>query len=214
MSQETRRIAVLTGDLVKSTDLGPDRIDQAFAALRQSAEVQRAWHGETLNFTRHRGDGWQVALARPELALRSALAFRAALRAEGDIFDSYIGIAAGEITAPLGPDLNTESAPVFMSSGRVLEIAKSSGKCRILFGYGDTPGVEAAAYLASHISDGWTPTQAASILPFLAPGAHPSVTDVAKSMGKSRQAVAKSIDSAALLPLDMALTRIEGTPDD
>ena len=63
-------IAVLTGDLVASTTLGEARIARAFQALADSAALQAAWHGAPLRFTRHRGDGWQVALARPARSVR------------------------------------------------------------------------------------------------------------------------------------------------
>ena len=73
MTKDTQHIAVLTGDLVHSTELGPKGIEAAFGALQRCAEDQENWYGKPLHFTRHRGDGWQVALAKPEYALRSAL---------------------------------------------------------------------------------------------------------------------------------------------
>ena len=72
-------------------------IARAFAALGACGDLMEPLNGAPLHLTRHRGDGWQAVLVRPELALRAALAFKAALRAEGAEFDSYIGIAEGMI---------------------------------------------------------------------------------------------------------------------
>ena len=127
----SQRIAVLTGDLVHSTELGPEKIERAFKALEDCAQVQEAWHGAPLHFTRHRGDGWQVVLARPEMALRSALAFRAALRAEGEEFDSYVGISDGNASQPIGPNLNSEISEVFHEAGSALEEANEPAMPKI-----------------------------------------------------------------------------------
>ena len=206
-----RTIAVLTGDLVNSTDLGREKIKRAFRALEDCAAVQEDWHGAPLHFTRHRGDGWQVVLARPEMALRSALAFRAALRTEGVEFDSYMGIAEGQVEGEVGPDLNNETAPAFRNSGELLEDAKTHQTSRIL--HGSAAALGAAGVLADHISRDWTPTQAQTVMPFLSPDPWPSYTEVAKALGKSRQAVAKSLEAGGMEPLNLALTCLEGAND-
>ena len=208
-------IAVLTGDLVGSTGLSPAEVAQAFDALIDCAAMQADWHGAPLHFTRQRGDGWQVALARPALALRSALAFRAALRCEGGEFDSYISIAEGEVTGAIGPDLNAETAAVFVTSGDGLDILKLlSLSERVVYvddAYDEGGPLNAVTVLADHISQGWTPAQAAAILPFLTPGDEPSYTEVAKALGKSRQAVTKALDAAGYPALKRALHSIEET---
>lgn len=209
MTDTTRKIAVLTGDIVGSTALGPEKLERAFEALKDCAEMQAEWMGESLHFTRHRGDGWQVALAEPKYALRSALAFRAALRAEGSEFDSYIGMAEGEISAPTGENLNEETAAVFIQSGECLEKTKAILHSALRFGFYAAPGIAAAAIMLDHISKDWTPAQAAPLLRMLSPTDLPSYTDVAKSLGKSRQSVKKSLDSAGTPAVFTALTVLE-----
>lgn len=203
------RIAVLTGDLVHSTDLGPEKIERAFAALEDCARTQAEWHGAPLHFTRHRGDGWQVVLARPEMALRSALAFRAALRTEGDDFDSYIGIADAYMDKTISDDLNKETAHVFAASGSALEFAKATSDYR--FSYHGQAFLEAVTTLVDYISKDWTPVQAASVYPLIEPESTRTFTDVAGLLGKSRQAVTKSIEAAGWHRLDYALKCIEGS---
>ncbi len=210
MSKASHQIAVLTGDLVHSTALGPEGIEAAFGALDDIAHRLSDWHGAPVNLTRHRGDGWQMVLARPEMALRSALAIRAALRQIGPEYDSYIGIATGTIDHPVGPDLNTETSDVFITSGDRLEMAKVLEETR--FSHADGSALSAATTLADQISQGWTPAQAQAILPFLIYDEPATYTSVASSLGKSRQAVTKATEAGALLPLILALDSIETAP--
>ncbi len=208
MNATNHPIAVLTGDLVDSTRLGESRINGAFEALADCAETQAAWHGAPLHFTRHRGDGWQVVLARPALALRSALAFRAALRARDEAFDSYIAISEGRVSGPVGQNLNEENAEVFVRSGRNLDFLTASD-LSIRMAFAEDGALNAAIILADHLSQGWTGAQAAAILPFLAPGQDLTYTEVARTLGKSRQAVTKSLDAAGHSALVYALNSLE-----
>ena len=206
MAQNLRKIAILTGELIPPSDGPSVNIARAFAALKDMAETQSAWTGAPLHFTRQRGDGWQVALERPEFALRASLAFRATLRATGD-FDSYIGIAEGQVSGDIGPDLNLETSEAFVGSGTALDYAKGTPNKR--FAYNAKVEMEALTTLVDHISAGWSEAQAAAALPFLSPFSLPNYTAVAKSLGKSRQAVTKAVEAAHLAPLSYALLCVE-----
>lgn len=216
MTEKLTNIAVLTGDIIGSTQMSSEELERAFDALSASAEVQAEWHGEDLHFTRQRGDGWQVRLARPELALRSALAFRAALRCEGKEFSTFMAVAEGEAGLILpGIDLNMSSELVFVKSGRLLDLLKERldlGQMGSL----QAPGLAASFALADHISQSWTPAQAAAILPMLALGKPPSHSEVARGLGKSRQAVTKALEGAGSEAILIALTAVENeeAPDD
>lgn len=205
-------IAVLTGDLVASTALSRDQISVAFSALKDCAELQARWQGAPLHFTRHRGDGWQVVLAQPKYALRSALAFRAALRAKSGTLDTYIGAAEGKRPATLHPDLNYETEAVFVASGTALDWAKSNEDA-VRMEFKPHGPLNAAFILADRISRDWTQAQAAAIAPFLAPVHVPTATDVADRLGKSRQAVSKALDAARYPALLQALTSLESGPE-
>jgi hypothetical protein len=164
--------------------------------------------GESLHFTRHRGDGWQVALAEPKYALRSALAFRAALRSLGSEFDSYIGIAEGEVSGPIEANLNDRTEDVFVKSGRGVDLAKQNPSAiRIIHMTDDA--VSATAILADHISKDWTPVQANILLRFMHPNEDKTYTEVAARLEKSRQTITKSLASAAYEPLIVALKCLE-----
>lgn len=202
MRREMDHIAVLTGDLVASTALGARAVTQAFAVLERCALAQEPWMGASLRFSRHRGDGWQAMLAKPHYALRAALTFRAALRAEDEAFDSYLGIAEGPRGGDIGPDLNAATSEVFVASGTALEMAKTA-PTRLIYA---SNGAKAAAFaLADHISRDWTPAQAAAVGPQLPPGAEVTYTDIARALGKSRQSVTKSSQAAGMEALAYAM---------
>ena len=73
---------VLTGDIVRSASLEPGRLDAAFERLREAAAELLDWT-DGRGLERFRGDGWQVAIAAPALALRAAMRLRAAVRVAG-----------------------------------------------------------------------------------------------------------------------------------
>lgn len=207
MSASTRHIAILTGDLVNSTTLGPAKIEQAFAALQDYAEAHEHWHGHNLRFTRHRGDGWQVTCTLPWYAWRSALAFRAALKAQGPEFDTYIGMADGNVPTPLPDDLNRATSAPFEASGAALDFIKATPNQRL--GYHGGGVFSATAALFDHISADWTQAQAQAILPKLTSLDKSTVTDIAAQLGKSRQTVAKSLDAAGYNTIQYALACLE-----
>lgn len=200
---QTRTIAVLTGDLVGSTTLGPEKVEQAFEALEACADMQAAWmDGQSLHFTRHRGDGWQVALAEPKYALRSALCFRAALRSLGKEFDSYIGIAEGEIEGEIGPDLNEETAEVFARSGAGVEDLKTSRTVRMI--HQELGLRDQGTIFADKFVQDWTPIQAETILVALLKNS-PNYSDIANHLGKSRQTVSKTLKAAGWEFIELGL---------
>lgn len=208
MSNNTH-ITVITGDLVGSTELGPTKIERAMQALADCAEEQGRWYGSPLNFTRHRGDGWQVALRAPGQTLRAFLAFRAALRREGSEFDSYFGIATGPGPVDLPENLNRETSETFAASGLALDRRKEQDEPLSIGPHGNVRQ-KAGLILADYISSDWTQSQAATIFPMLAPTAsETSYTDLARLLGKSRQSVTKSLYAAGYRHIRQALHAAE-----
>ncbi|NBD29606.1 MAG: MarR family transcriptional regulator [Alphaproteobacteria bacterium] len=209
MIHRNSTIAVLTGDLVSSTELGRDAISRAFAALEDMAAQMKVVQSGPLHLTRHRGDGWQAVLTRPPLFLRTALAFRAALKAADDRFDTYIGIAEGPGPPDLAADLNTETARVFIESGDRLDALKLSAHSRLHWAHHARGARDAALTLADHVSQGWTQAQAAAVVEMIRTDKETSFTQVANRLGKSRQAVTKSLDGAGYDFVQTALYQIE-----
>ena len=205
-------IAVLTGDLVGSVALGPEKVEQAMTALEDAARGMEHWVGAPLRFTRHRGDGWQVVVETPKFAIRVALMFRAALRSLGSEFDTYVGLAEGPSHPIEETDLNKVTGDVFTKSGASLEEAKASGPS-LRMDYHFPFSKNSVLILADHISQGWTPVQAQLLQVLLAPSDKLTpVTQLAEMFGKSRQTISKSVEAAGFEAIYMALFSLEWEP--
>lgn len=200
MKQKKHQIVVLTGDLVNSTQLSKKNLESALDALAKCARGLEDAFGFSLNFTVHRGDGWQAAVTKPELTLRTMLSFRAALlslgeRGSGLKIDSRIAAAKGSVQMPLNTNLNQESQAIFIASGRCLEnIGKAAGSPR--FKIDAQPEFAACITLADCISRKWTAAQAQAIFHALTSRQLPTDTAIGNAIGKSRQTIARALAGA------------------
>lgn len=115
------RIAVLTGDLVRSTRKSKDRIDAAMRSLREAADGMKGWGAapSSTRFTRFRGDGWQIVLHHPWFALRAAVVLQASQVALG--MESRISIGIGPVETLGSADLGDASGTAFQLSGKGLD---------------------------------------------------------------------------------------------
>lgn len=201
-------LAVITGDLIGSTRIAPERVEEAFEILATAAARIDTWQKFPASLSRYRGDGWQIVLARPRLALRAALYLRAALRAAGRDLSTRMAIATGEDQPPRSPDLNLATGPVFVTSGRALDAMMLPAQMTLAEG----GALGAAVRLADALSQGWTVAQARAITPMLAP--HPPTHAlVAETLRISRQAVEQALVAAGYPALSQALTLIEADAD-
>lgn len=95
-----RNYAVLTGDVINSRELPAPDLESLMRALAGLWKDFGTVHegavlGELELF---RGDGWQVALARPALCMKAAVFLRAASKVQMEgRFDSRIGIWLGPV---------------------------------------------------------------------------------------------------------------------
>lgn len=83
--------AVLTGDLIGSTEAPPEAVETGMRLLARLATQI----GTTTFFTRYRGDGWQIYLEDPGAGLSSTLFIWASLRAAGGL-ESRIALGLGK----------------------------------------------------------------------------------------------------------------------
>ncbi|MDR9393521.1 MAG: MarR family transcriptional regulator [Roseovarius sp.] len=199
------RFAVLTGDIVGSGTLSASELDAAIAAIDTAARDIAGWQDEPVTgFGRRGGDSWQCAIGSPVLGLRAALYMRAALRREGKTLATRIAIAAGAGALPADGDTNSAHGPAFTASGRLLETI--TGHVELAHDTGGALG--AATRLADHISQGWTVAQARAMHAALPPGAGPR-SDIAGTLGITRQAVNQALWAAGFPAIDDALRLIE-----
>ncbi len=208
MTENTQIVTVLTGDLVNSTALGAEKVEMAFNRLQEVAKDLEAWHGGSLLFTRHRGDGWQVVLREPKYALRSVLLLQASVKSLGPEFDTYIGAATGRTSKLSKTDLNRYMDPAFAFSGSALDQAKSSTIGQRIFQFGDTKE-NAMTILADFISSNWTQKQSEAVVEILREPSTPNYSKIANKLGKSRQAFTKSLEGAGFSHINAALQTLE-----
>lgn len=208
-------IAVLTGDLIASTAAAPAMVDRAMQALSEAARTLGNWAGHDTRFTRFRGDGWQLYLAKPRLTLRATLFLTAWLRASDAGLATRIAIAIGPHDRLGASGLSGASGLAFERSGRGLDVMRSPDT--IAFDAtpvsGNLPTTEApwqhavmalAHWQASH----WSREQAEAMVLALSPKA-PTQDQIALTLGITRQAVQARLRGAGLRALQPALAAFE-----
>lgn len=202
-------LAVLTGDIVRSSRLGADALDAAMAALAEGATAMAGWPGAgSARFSRFRGDGWQCIAPSSRRALRAALFLRAhlaRLRVETRI---SIGIGSG--TLPPGPGLAAAAGPAFEVSGRGLDTMPAAAQFAIGWEAPPPDSVLEGAVIAltDALSRRWTPAQAEALVATLSPGA-PAQRTIGAEQGVSQQAIAKRLRGAGDWALQRALAAFE-----
>ncbi len=157
-------VAVLTGDIIRSTALSSDRLQQARHIVLDSARVfdQQRPSGLGAGAEFFRGDAWQLVLSEPGGALRVALLIRAQLRAALGA-DSRVAIGIGGVEA-IDPERTSLSlGEAFVLSGRALD--KMTSYFEMTLALPEAAGVAAQwgpamVHLCSGLVQSWTRRQA------------------------------------------------------
>ncbi len=181
-------IAVLTGDLIASTDQKASVVDTAMGRIRVAAEAVARWPGNSdTRFTRFRGDGWQVCLAAPQYCLRAALFVAATLRADDIRMETRISIALGTADTLGTADLSDASGEAFQLSGRQLDGMSRTARIALTgTGIGDRDRIIARQMFER--ASRWTQPQAEAMALYLHPD-NPTLNDIAERLGITPQAV-------------------------
>lgn len=121
--------AVLTGDIIGSSKLGPDGLEAAMSRLAGLAsEFEQIHPGAVVGRAEvFRGDSWQLCLRRPSLVVTAAVFIRAGFKANE--FDSRIGLGWGPVDRLDADRIRESSGPAFTRSGQALD---GLGKDRLL----------------------------------------------------------------------------------
>ncbi|MEY1555757.1 hypothetical protein AB3Y40_09005 [Yoonia sp. R2331] len=194
--------AVITGDLIHSRQASATQVDLAMDTLRDAAAEAEARSNRTLQFTRFRGDGWQIHLDTAGAALGTAVWLHAKLRATGLKIDTRMAVGIGGITSTGTTSLADASGVAFEISGQTLD---TIGKRRItIAGTGVTQELSAIFGLVEHIIFDWTANQAEAAALALA---YPDKTqeDIATKLGITRQAVQLRLAGAGAAPISAAV---------
>lgn len=196
--------AVLTGDLIGSTKAAPDALETAMALLAKAGAELSAWTDRRdPHFTRFRGDGWQIVVADPGLALRAALFLTARLRAADLDLATRIAIGIGEIDSLGKASLADARGSAFEASGRTLD---HMGRTRRLAIEGDgiTSFHRIILELLDELASRWTRQQAEATALYLHPD-NPTLEQIAPQLGISAQAVNYRLSGAGAPAIRRAL---------
>lgn len=210
--------AVLTGDLVDSSGASPVAVE---AAMGRIAAIADRIGREVTAFSRHRGDGWQLYLERPGLALTTTLLICAELRAEGGL-ESRIAMGLGGAhmgsfkNAAAVRDLGAATGTAFISSGRALDSMDKSSRLSIAGEGVDALHARLIAMIEEQVMT-WSREQAEAMALALDPKDPPTQQAMAEKLGITRQAVAARLHAAGYRQLNGAaqdfLTTFGGEPD-
>lgn len=179
--------AILTGDLVGSTEKPVAALERAMQTLAETARGISAWTGADTRFTRYRGDGWQIYVAVPGLGLRAALTIIARLRAADAGLATRAAIGIGRIDGMGSGDLADGHGPAFETSGHALDRMPRTRRL-VIDGDGVTTLHRIVVDLLDERTARWTREQAEAMALHLAPD-NPTLTDIAPRLGISPQAV-------------------------
>jgi hypothetical protein len=198
--------AVLTGDLVGSTRAPPEAINTAIGRIEQIAGKL----DDVASFTRFRGDGWQLYLGKPGLALATALLISATLRASEDLetrmsiglggayFSSFTNILAVR-------DLSVANGEAFIASGRGLDQMEKKRRLTLSGEGVDLLHQRLIAIVDERVAR-WSIEQAEVAAILLSPGHWHTQATVAEQLGISRQAVAARMKAADYHQINAAAT--------
>jgi len=216
MTQILRYYAVLTGDIIGSSGLRPAQMKSVRSSLIDAVEAVKRWRRGLVKGRPEffRGDGWQLLLTDPAMAMRAAIFLRASLLA-GGVADSRIAIGLGEGERSLSERVSLATGEAFVLSGRALdemtqyssmaiEIPKSSGLL--------ADWLPVVGHLCDSLIRQWTRRQAEIVCVAIDPK-EPDHEKIARSLRPrvSKQAVGKGLQGANWHAIRETLHRFEET---
>ncbi len=204
-------VAVLSGDIVKSTKMTAKQLDTVRDVLEVAVKEARIWSGVTMHGPDfYRGDAWQLVVEDPRWFLRLAVWMKTSLAVSPFKAQTRIAIGVGEAEA-VDPDVVSRSiGDAFTLSGRALD---AMGKRRdMVLALPEEPvglsWLAAQVGVCDYIVSRWTRSQAEVALPLLVPNA-PSQAEAAEAIGRLPQAVSRVYRDAGLYVLLEVLETVE-----
>jgi hypothetical protein len=208
-------VAVLTGDIVGSENLPPDKLNAVMAQIRKSATDLAGMADADTLFTRFQGDGWQIILRTAKLALRASLIIMADLRAAGLSVETRISVGVGEIESLGTTNLADASGGAFFVSGRHLadmpghrRLAIAGGRQHAPHGVADKDWQAAIFDMAEWIAGRWSQPQAEAMAMALRFDWQ-TQDDLARRLGITRQAMHARLSGAGFQAMTKALYAIQ-----
>ena len=207
----TQSVAVLTGDLVRSTALSHEDLVCVRNVLETATREVSGWgrgavHGPDV----FRGDSWQVVLLDGTSALRAAVYLRAVLRALEHRPDTRIAIGVGGAEVIDEGEVSRSVGEAFTLSGRALDdMNRFEGfKLAVPRWSASQAYLPTVVALCDHIVGTWSPSQAKVALEVLRPDAG-TQEDIGQALDVSRQFVNKVYRQSGLSAVMMAIEAFE-----
>jgi hypothetical protein len=209
MSPYAKIITVLTGDLVKSRQVGPERVEQAMQQLSTTARFMDDMIDVPTRFTRFRGDGWQMVVGRPGWTLRACLILLADLRAADLGVETRISVGLGPFDSLGTANLSDATGRAFTVSGHHLDRSPKFRRLLIAGGREADQNWQTAIFdLVEWQSQQWTAAQAEAVAIALR-NEHLKHQDIAAKLKISRQAVQLRLAGAGYSALANPLAAFE-----
>jgi len=169
--------AVLTGDIIASSKLTPERHEALYAAFSNaSALLKRVYPNEIpYNISNFRGDGWQIVCSRPDKSLEIGIFVRTYLRFtfKAEKLDTRFAIGIGRINFIPAENIAAGDGEAYTISGHLLD-AIQAGHMTVGIPERSAPVIQTALdgilSLLDVIVTGWSTSQAQAV--FLALQGH------------------------------------------
>ncbi len=212
-------IAVLTGDIIGFSGYTESTRKEILASLHQAAARISELYPQHIpcDIGLYRGDGWQLVISEPSLALRIALLMRCFLktRIKKKNMDTRIAIAIGEADYLPGESLQTGDGEAFRASGYLLESLPRQTHLGCRWPAADSAALEevldAMLQLLDTLINQWTVKQALAVYGALQGWRQMDIARSWKPDPISQQAVAQHLDSASWSVVAHALSVFERT---
>ena len=209
--------AVLTGDIIHSSRLLPTQMKSVRLSLTDAVNVVTRWKRSLVKgkVEFFRGDGWQLLLTDPAMALRVAIFLRASLLA-GGVADSRIAIGLGEGEKTPSKKVAFLTGQAFVLSGHALDQMAQYWRMTVEIpktadSFSDW--LRVIGHLCDSLISQWTRRQAQIARLALDPR-EPEFETVAQLLrpAVSKQAVAKGLKGAHWHVIRETINQFEQTP--
>lgn len=207
----THQVAILTGDLVRSTRAGPAATDDAIGAILDVSRTLATATGHDTRFTRFRGDGWQMLLDDPRLVLRATILILAALRSGPPHPATRIGVGLGQLDSMGTRDLSDARGTALVNAGKALDSIRQPRRIAIQPEGDATRNLDVVLNMVDALARRWSREQAEAVLLAASPE-NLTHADIAERFAITRQALQARLAGAGMNALAMALWSEERLP--
>lgn len=195
----SHQAAVLTGDLIASTQAGPEAVDGAMAVLEGIAQHEAQISRLDIRFARFRGDGWQMYCPEAKKVFRLTVLVLANLHSRPKLAQTRLAVAVGAVSVFPLTGLASASGEVFSLSGHGLD-NMTTQRLNFESNADDARWQRPFVSYLDWQSSRWSPEQAEAVaLAFR--HEPPSPRNVSENLGISRQAGQARLSGAGYGPL-------------